>query len=190
MRKGAEFSAGVTSISLRMAIIAHSIKPMKTAQKFTTYLELLDKHHWLRIVVFLTPGALAKKIVGSFAAPSALQLSASLLLGAGLALYIGWGFLRKKLWPDLAQEGIPEHAVDAEAQPSAPVAAAVVVTKKTAVSHASMMLQLVSMCDGDASIALSLVHDECEVDPDASYTAAIESAHRRKSIQIKRLSGN
>lgn len=161
---------------------------MKTKEDLLQYFETLDKFHWLRLVIFLTPGAVAKKLTDSFGAPAGVRLVATCLLAAGFGCYVGWGFIRKKI---VAQSG-DNSALELQVQESADL------VRETPVKNASQgstlprvrMQELVSLCDGDAALALSLVNDELELNPALDYAMAIETAHRRKEMLVKRQSGN
>lgn len=161
---------------------------MKTKEDLLQYFETLDKFHWLRLVIFLTPGAIAKKLTDSFDAPSGARFAATCLLAAGFGCYVGWGFIRKKI---KGQSG-ENSAIDLQVQESADLVREAPVKNISQASTLTRvrMQELVGLCAGDAALALSLVNDELELNPALDYAMAIETAHRRKEMLVKRQSGN
>ena len=155
---------------------------MKNSEKIAHYAKMLDEKHWLRLVVLFSPGMLAMKIATTLSAPSEFRLGATVLLGAGLAIYALWGRLKSKVLGIDDETGDADTSEGAEVEERRPSA--------NAEQYAGLMKRLVAMCEGDSAAALALIEDECVVNPDQDYLTAIELAYRRKERQVKRQSGS
>ncbi|MCU6502028.1 hypothetical protein LPN04_29970 [Rugamonas sp. A1-17] len=154
---------------------------MNYANKIAEYAMLLDDKHWLRLLVLLSPGVLAMKVAMTLSAPAPVRLGATALLGVGMAAYVLWDFLKAKIRSLNDEDGseVEEDEIVPSTQAETP-------SRK----HLDLMTRLVALCDGDATAALTLVADECELHADLSYLTAIENAYRRKEMLVRRLSGS
>lgn len=155
---------------------------MDYANKIAQYAKQMDDKHWLRLLVLLSPGVLAMKVTMTLSAPSPVRLGATALLGIGITGYVLWDFLKAKI-QRLNEEDVSVEGEDAEV-------AQTTVGEMPSRTHLDLMTRLVGLCDGDATVALTLVADECELHPDQSYLTAIENANRRQEMLVKRRSGS
>lgn len=155
---------------------------MDRYEKLKKFLLVLDQKHALRLIVLLAPGMLAAKLA-MFAPPGSPFGSIGVaVLGAGMVVYFSWGFFKNKLLGETSA-----NSVEIES-PGDTVAVSAQVTPGEV--HAGYMRDLVDMCNGDAGDAIQLIAIECQVRPSEDYLAAIEYAHRRKSLCVRTQSGN
>jgi hypothetical protein len=135
-------------------------------------LQYLNDHHMARIIVLAGPGVVLNKLAQSIGAPQSVQLVTSLILGIGIVLYVAWNFFYKRA------VGV-EEVSEVDSETSHVEGEAVLIPGQV---HVALMRELIEMCGGDAAKALQLVETEVRVNPNVSYLAAIELAHRRLEL--------
>lgn len=143
-----------------------------TKHKVILGLQYLNEHHIARILVLAGPGVLLNKLAQTVGAPQSVQLVTTLILGIGIVLYVAWNFFYKRA------VGV-EEVSDVEIETGHAEGEAVVIPGQV---HVALMRELVEMCGDDAARALQLVETEVRVNPNVSYLAAIELAHRRLEL--------
>lgn len=143
---------------------------MSDQHKVLRAMKYLNENHIARIIVLTGPGVVINKLVRTAGAPDSVVLATSALFVIGLALYVCWSFFYKRV------VGV-EETEDEEEPAAEEVNEAQIIPGQL---HANLVTELVTMCEGDAALALDLIHTEVRVNPNANYLAAIEMAHRRK----------
>lgn len=148
---------------------------MPNAERFFNAVEFLNSKHWVRLMACLGPGVVLNKFMFVAEAPAPFKVGASVLFAAGLLLYVAWPFVYHKVVgvsDNVAPVPVQQQGLTAKMVPYVP-----------GLAHMDLMAELVTMCGGDAAAALQLVSTECQVNPADTYLAAIERAHRRRSLK-------
>lgn len=133
----------------------------------------MDKHNWFRMLVCFTPGLVLGKLVRSSESPP-LQIASSLVLVAGVSIYLGWKWLRERF------TGGTEVALaeGAETQGSPP-------DEGNGEHQDATMAALIEMCNGRADVAIRLVSTEIAMSK-VTYGEAILRAYDRRLYESKK----
>lgn len=153
---------------------------MVSLEQVESLAKKMDEKHWLRLAILLAPGVVAWKISIVVDTAPAVRIGAVAILGIGLATYTLWDRIKAKLTEEVSEE------LD-DAAPTEIVSSR---TASDAAKYVAVMKRLVALCDNNEKVALALIEDECVLEPEQSYLAAIERAYRRKEFQVKRQSGS
>lgn len=137
------------------------------------FLTLMNTKNWFRMLVCFMPGIILGKLAASLGASKNVSLVGTLLLAFGLMIYAGWNIIRKKF-----------NAInDAKSTGSESTE-----TISEDVSANDKMTEIVALCGGNEQLANNLILIECKLNPNLSYSAAMDIAHRR--ILLKNQSGS
>lgn len=121
---------------------------------------IMDKKHWVRMLVCFGPGIALHEIAVLVDAPE-LKIVSTGILAIGLLVYVPWTLVRMKF--TTSQPPVEGHLLQ---------------------NHEQMMRELCELCDGDQNKALMLVSQEQTLNPDHTYLFAIEKAYQRKKLEI------
>lgn len=128
---------------------------------------IMDKRKTVRMAVLFFPGIIFGKLLSQIEAPQLYQNLTQILLLAGVAVYLAWDWIKRKLTDDSAESDEPTDGAPTLADAKSP--------KRT-------LGDLVTLCGGDEPSAKSLVIQEMQVDPELTYAQALDRAIRRKTI--------
>lgn len=132
--------------------------------KRTTYfLNLMNTKNWFRMLVCFMPGIILGKLATSLGASKGITLACSVLLLFGLVIYAGWSLIRKKF--DAVNNDKPGDSESTAADEGA--------------SSSEKLTEIIALCGGNEQLANNLILVECKLNPDLSYSAALDIARRR-----------
>lgn len=145
---------------------------MISSDKLVYWIELLNRKTAVRLLVLVAPGVIAHRAAGSLGLGTGPKMAAAVLMFIGLVIFASWGTIYKRL---MEKEEIDEEDdTDVESQE--------VPRAVSGLHHVVLMDELVAWVGG-ADMALKRVHTELQVNPTLSYTAGIETAHRRLALE-------
>lgn len=146
------------------------------------FIAKMDNAKWFRLIVCSAPGLILAKFWQISQMPW-LGITASLTLGAGILIYAGWEFGRKRLKGETEVETESEASEDDsmeyfELQP--------------AIFHIDLINELVDKCNMTLKDVFDAIKLEASIWPDVHLAVVIESTHRRKMTEasIKSRSGS
>lgn len=144
-----------------------------------SFLEKMDKQHWLRLLVCLGPALILAKL-GAYPGASPLwKIIGSVGLAVGFGVYVFWGKIRRQLVASLpADEEVNEEL---EQQYSESVSAR---------EQLAMLRELNALCSGDSNHVIELLETEAELHPDWPMSAVIAEAHHRRAFASRSRSGS
>lgn len=129
------------------------------------FLMLMNTKNWFRMLVCFMPGIILGKLAASFGASQGVTLVSTLLLVFGLVVYAAWNIIRNKF----------DAIKDDKATGSESMTESINVNE----SVSDKMSELVALCGGNEQFANNLILVECKLNPDLTYSAAMDIAHRR-----------
>lgn len=129
------------------------------------FLMLMNTKNWFRMLVCFMPGIILGKLAASLGASQGVTMASTLLLVFGLVVYAAWNIIRNKF--DAIKD---DNATGNESM-----------TESINVSESvsDKMSELVALCGGNEQLANNLILVECKLNPDLTYSAAMDIAHRR-----------
>lgn len=133
----------------------------------------MDKHNWFRMLVCFTPGLVMGKLV-KYADSPLLSIASSLLLIAGVTVYLGWKWMRERLMGE-AGSGLGTDAIESSGG----------LQDGSDGEHQDQTLAaLIELCNGDAKIALRLVSTEIAMHG-VDFGEAILRAYDRRHFEAE-----
>jgi hypothetical protein len=145
----------------------------------------MDEHNWCRMLVCFTPGLVLGKLSSQFGL-AGVGKAGSVILAAGVVVYLVWPKVRQLLERDVGSDESDEPDTEAAVVPTpeAPVKPQGAV-HKMGVDFSLMMAELVQLCGGSSDEALALINTELAIDSSLLYTEALDRALRRARHVIK-----
>lgn len=130
---------------------------------------VLDKRAYVRILVCLLPGIVLSKMAEQLSLGQHAKMVSVVLLLVGAGVYVGWGFIVRKVQDagmpeDVAEEHMHQNHLSPELPPST-------------------MADLIRLCDGNKAIAMHFLMVESEIYPQVSTAEAIALAVYRKRVE-------
>lgn len=149
---------------------------------FSEFFKMMDERHWFRMLVCMLPGLAAGKLAGTMPPGSALGMIATLILVAGVVIYVFWNRLRARFQP--ADEEVDEEA-DSDQTADEDAIAATARSKVSGVDQLALMSELRILCGEQARESDLLIETELAVNPHLTYGEATRAAVARRRVLSK-----
>jgi hypothetical protein len=135
--------------------------------------------HWFRLACCMLPGLVLGKIESSLWANSLLSVTSSVMLFAGVALYLFWTKVQAALAPDADSDAEPEYA------PGHTPALVAHASTTSARVELGLLGELISLCKGSSEAAMRLIATEIALDATLMIGTAIDKAARRRRLELE-----